>query len=66
MTTGILAVFRGSNFFSNAGVGQNSKNLSIELYPFSSGICKGGYPNCDVKGAAVEPKRMFDVMCLKL
>ncbi len=30
MTAGILGVFRGSKFFSNAGVGQISKNLSIE------------------------------------
>ncbi len=30
MTAGILRVFRGSKFFSNAGVGQISKNLIIE------------------------------------
>ena len=32
MTAGIYEVFRGSNFFSNAGVGKINKNLNIELY----------------------------------
>ena len=30
MTAGILHVFRGSIFFSNAGVGQINKNLILE------------------------------------
>ena len=34
MTAGIHEVFRGSNFFSNAGVGKINKNLNIELNYF--------------------------------
>jgi hypothetical protein len=33
LTAGIHEVFRGSNFFSNAGVGEINKNLNIELRP---------------------------------
>ncbi len=36
MTAGILPVFRGSKFFSNAGVGQINKNLRVELNDFVS------------------------------
>ena len=32
MTAGIHEVFRGSPFFSNAGVGKINKNLNIEFY----------------------------------
>ena len=32
MTAGIHEVFRGSKFFSNAGVGEINKNLNIEYY----------------------------------
>jgi hypothetical protein len=31
LTAGIYEVFGGSNFFSNAGVGEINKNLNIEF-----------------------------------
>jgi hypothetical protein len=31
LTAGIHGVFRGSKFFSNAGVGEINKNLNIEF-----------------------------------
>ena len=34
MTAGIHEVFRGSTFFSNAGVGKINKNLNIESKDF--------------------------------
>ena len=34
MTAGIHAVFRGSKFFSNAGVGEINRNLNIKLHLF--------------------------------
>ena len=49
LTAGIHEVFRGSNFFSNAGVGEINKNLNIE-YNGSAPMNKRGASRAIIHG----------------